>query len=51
MTNIGSGTEAITDLVGFREENVLQVAAFYKSDVQINYLAELISGWLMRLFV
>jgi hypothetical protein len=27
--------------VGFREENVLQVAAFYKADVQINYLAEL----------
>jgi hypothetical protein len=38
----GSGTEAISDLVGFREENVLQVSAFYKSDVQINYLAELV---------
>ena len=37
----GAGTEAMPDLVGFREENVLQVAAFYKSDVQINYLAEL----------
>jgi hypothetical protein len=37
----GSGTEAIPDLVGFREDNVLQVAAFYKVDVQINYLAEL----------
>ena len=31
------------DLVGFREENVLQVSAFYKSDVQINYLAELVT--------
>lgn len=30
------------DLVGFREENVLQVSAFYKADVQINYLAELV---------
>lgn len=37
----GAGTEAMPDLVGFREENILQVAAFYKSDVQINYLAEL----------
>lgn len=39
----GSGTDAIADLVGFREENVLQVAAFYRADVQINYLAELIT--------
>ena len=38
----GAGTEAITDLVGFREENVLQVSAFYKSDVMVNYLAELV---------
>lgn len=38
----GAGTEAIPDLVGFREDNVLNVAAFYKSDVQINYLAELV---------
>lgn len=37
----GAGTEAIPDLVGFREENVLQISAFYKSDVQINHLAEL----------
>ena len=29
-------------MVGFREENVLQVAAFYKPDVQINYIAELV---------
>lgn len=39
----GAGTEAIQDLVGFREENVLSVAAFYKTDVQVNYLAELTS--------
>ena len=39
----GSGTEAMVDLVGFREENVLPIAAFYKSEVQINYLAELIT--------
>lgn len=38
----GAGTEAITDLVGFREENVLPVAAFYTPDVQINYIAELV---------
>jgi len=25
----GAGTDAIIDLVGFREENVLSVAAFY----------------------
>ena len=39
----GAGTDAMFDLVGFREENVLPIAAFYKSEVQINYLAELIS--------
>mmetsp|Transcript_32943 Transcript_32943/g.33555 ORF Transcript_32943/g.33555 Transcript_32943/m.33555 type:complete len:1209 (+) Transcript_32943:51-3677(+) len=36
----GAGTEAIQDLVGFREENVLPVAGFYRADVQVNYLAE-----------
>lgn len=39
----GAGTEAIQDLVGFREENILPIAAFYKDDVQVNYLAELMS--------
>ena len=39
----GAGTDAIMDLVGFREENVLPIAAFYKAEVQINYLAELIT--------
>jgi len=38
----GAGTDAIIDLVGFREENVLSVAAFYTSDVTINYLAEVV---------
>ena len=39
----GAGSEAIVDLVGFREDNVLPVAGFYKADVQINYLAEITS--------
>lgn len=34
------GTEAIIDLVGFREDNVLPVAAFYRPEVSINYLAQ-----------
>ena len=38
-----SGSDAILDLVGFREENILPIAAFYKTDIQINYLAELVS--------
>jgi hypothetical protein len=39
----GAGTEAIVDLVGFREENVLPIAAFYKAEcgVTVNSLAEL----------
>ena len=37
-----SGSEAIVDFVGFREENNIPVAAFYgKGDVRINYCAEL----------
>jgi len=39
----GSGTEAIVDLVGFKEDNLLNVAAFYKPVTSINYLAELTS--------
>ena len=39
----GSGTEAIVDLVGFKEDNVLNVASFYKPVTSINYLAELTS--------
>jgi len=38
-----AGSEAIQDLVGFREENIVPIAAFYKSDIQINYLAEIVS--------
>lgn len=38
----GAGTEAIMDLVGFREENNLSVASFYVSEVRVNYLAELV---------
>lgn len=30
-------------MVGFREENVLQVSSYYRADVQINYLAELVN--------
>lgn len=41
----GAGTDAIVDLIGFREENVLPVAAFYdaQSGVSVNILAELTS--------
>jgi len=40
----GAGSEAIIDLVGFREENVLPIGAFYKSSagVSVNTLAELV---------
>jgi hypothetical protein len=37
-----AGTEALVDVVGFREDSVLQVAAFYKADVSVNHLAELV---------
>lgn len=37
----GAGTAAIVDLVGFREDNVIPVAAFYgKGGTTVNYLAE-----------
>ncbi|KAL9189377.1 hypothetical protein ACHAXT_009052 [Thalassiosira profunda] len=41
----GAGTAAIADLVGYREENVLPIAAFYESQcgVSVNTLAELAS--------
>ena len=39
----GAGSEAIFDIVGFREDNVLPVAAFYTTEVRINYLAELVT--------
>ncbi|GMI08153.1 hypothetical protein TrVE_jg12485 [Triparma verrucosa] len=39
----GAGTDAIQDLVGFREENVLPIAAFYNAEagVSVNSLAEI----------
>lgn len=37
------------DLVGFREENVLQVSSYYRADVQVNYLAELVTDSSVRL--
>ena len=39
----GAGTDAMVDLVGFKEDNVLNIASFYKPNVSINYLAELTS--------
>ena len=36
------------DLVGFREENVLQVSSYYRADVQVNYLAELVTDSSVR---
>ena len=40
----GAGSAAIADLVGFREENLLPIAAFYKSEcgITVNVLAELV---------
>lgn len=37
----GSGTEAIVDLLGHRDENVIPVAAFYTTEVRLNYFAKL----------
>ena len=41
----GAGSTAITDLVGFREENALSIGAFYDSScaISVNTLAELAS--------
>ncbi len=36
----GAGTDAIVELVGFRADNVVAVATFYRNDVAINYLAQ-----------
>ncbi|KAG5177053.1 hypothetical protein JKP88DRAFT_333726 [Tribonema minus] len=39
----GAGTEAIVDLVGFREDNVIPVASFYgRGDTSVNCLADLV---------
>ena len=37
----GAGTEAIEDLLGHRDANVLPVAAFYGGDVRVNRFARL----------
>ncbi|KAE9231204.1 hypothetical protein PF005_g3197 [Phytophthora fragariae] len=37
----GSGTEAIIDLIGHRDENVIPVASFYTAEVRLNYFAKL----------
>nr|CCA16230.1 conserved hypothetical protein [Albugo laibachii Nc14] len=37
----GSGTDAIDDLLGHREENVIPVASFYSPEVRINMFAKL----------
>ncbi|EGZ24649.1 hypothetical protein PHYSODRAFT_484633 [Phytophthora sojae] len=37
----GSGTEAIVDLIGHRDENVIPVASFYTTEVRLNYFARL----------
>ena len=38
----GGGTEAIADLVGHREENVIPIHAFYSGEVRENYFARLV---------
>lgn len=37
----GSGTEAIVDLIGHRDENVIPISAFYTSEIRLNYFAKL----------
>lgn len=37
----GSGTEAIVDLIGHRDDNVIPIAAFYTAEVRLNYFAKL----------
>lgn len=37
----GSGTEAIVDLLGHRDDNVIPIAAFYTTEVRVNYFARL----------
>lgn len=37
----GSGTEAIVDLLGHCDDNVIPIAAFYTHDVRVNYCAKL----------
>jgi hypothetical protein len=37
----GSGTEAIADLIGHRDENILPISAFYSAEVSVNIFAKL----------
>ncbi|KAF1332460.1 hypothetical protein FI667_g3590, partial [Globisporangium splendens] len=37
----GSGTEAIADLIGHRDENVIPISAFYTTEIRLNYFAKL----------
>lgn len=39
----GGGTDAIVDLVGFREDNVIPVVAFYHGETRLNYLGCLVT--------
>lgn len=60
----GAGTEAIVDLIGHRDANVVPVASFYRPDPVINYFAklgidknpavrrrfvEMLGGWMLNL--
>lgn len=37
----GAGTDAIADLVGFREDNVVPTSSFYITETRYNYVADL----------
>ena len=39
----GGGSDAIVDLVGYREENVLPLCAFYSGETRINYFGNLVA--------
>ena len=38
----GGGSDAIVDLVGYREENVIPICAFYTGETRINYFGSLV---------
>mmetsp|Transcript_11682 Transcript_11682/g.21301 ORF Transcript_11682/g.21301 Transcript_11682/m.21301 type:complete len:801 (-) Transcript_11682:26-2428(-) len=39
----GGGTEAIADLVGYREDNVIPICAFYQGETRINYFGSVVT--------
>jgi hypothetical protein len=39
----GAGTEAIVDLIGHRDANVIPIGAFYHGEARLNYFAKLIT--------